>query len=260
MDSTSSTITLTFGDQAENHSGMQQIGEMVDEGFGFNLDDLQAIKSRFEACGITCVLYDLGSDAHVLVLEQAVDMLLQDLGKTKEDLFEEQASLKLDKHALMYGKVVQKHARWNLCFSEEAQEADYAQGKGTVVAYNSVPLTLHVMSKFETMFGEKAKDLKGEGNYYYDVKKCGVGYHGDAERRKVVAVRLGAANPIHYQWYFQSKPVREHYVIPLDGGDMYVMSEKAVGTDWKKRKLYTLRHAVGPDQFTKVTEERKSRK
>lgn len=26
---------------------------------------------------------------------------------------------------------------------------------------------------------------------------------------------------------------------------MYVMSEKAVGTDWKRSSIYTLRHAAG---------------
>ena len=50
-------------------------------------------------------------------------------------------------------------------------------------------------------FGPKATHLKGEANYYYDIAKCGIGYHGDSERRKVVAVRLGAALPLYFQWY-----------------------------------------------------------
>ena len=28
--------------------------------------------------------------------------------------------------------------------------------------------------------------LVAEANYYYDLEKCGIGYHGDAERRIVV--------------------------------------------------------------------------
>lgn len=31
---------------------------------------------------------------------------------------------------------------------------------------------------------------------------------------------------------------------------MYVMSEKAVGTDWKMSKIPTLRHATGCKKFT----------
>ena len=41
----------------------------------------------------------------------------------------------------------------------------------------------------------------GEGNYYYDIKKCGIGFHGDAERRKVVGIRLGDSIPLHFQWF-----------------------------------------------------------
>jgi hypothetical protein len=36
----------------------------------------------------------------------------------------------------------------------------------------------------------------------------------------------------------------------LGDGDMYVMSEKAVGFDWLKKKIPTLRHATGCDKFT----------
>lgn len=78
------------------------------------------------------------------------------------------------------------------------------------------------------------------------------GYHGDAERRKVLAVRLGASNPIHFQWFQDGKPIRDHMVFELEGGDMYIMSEKTVGTDFKKRKIPTLRHAVGAEKYVKL--------
>jgi hypothetical protein len=42
---------------------------------------------------------------------------------------------------------------------------------------------------------------------YYDVSKCGIGFHGDAERIKVIAIRLGESMPLHYQWFQNSKPV-----------------------------------------------------
>ena len=35
MNSKTSTITLTFGDMAENHVGMEQIGAKVTKGEGF---------------------------------------------------------------------------------------------------------------------------------------------------------------------------------------------------------------------------------
>lgn len=246
-----STITLTFGDAAENHKGMQQIGEMEEEGDGFTHEDLLSIYSKFKKAS----LYRLECEdqkAWVLVLKNGVKQLLEGTVWTEEDFFKEQRDLEVDKKAFMYGRVVDKKARWNLCFSEESQNPDYANKKGRVVSFRDVPITQYVYSRFPEFFGKKGEKLKGEGNYYYDNDKCGIGFHGDSERRKVVAIRLGSPLPMHYQWFYQGEPVGERVVIPLNGGDIYVMSEKAVGTDWKKKVIPTLRHATGCSKFTTI--------
>lgn len=89
------------------------------------------------------------------------------------------------------------------------------------------------------LIGEKAANLQGEGNYYNDVNKCGIGYHGDTERRKVVAIRLGQVNPLSYLWFYKNKYINSgepnggcagKTFFDLENGSMYIMSEKAVGT------------------------------
>ena len=58
-----------------------------------------------------------------------------------------------------------------------------------------------------------------------------------------------------------SKPVGGEGCIELNAGDLYISSEKAVGTDWKKKSIITLRHAAGKEscayarstQITSVT-------
>lgn len=40
---------------------------------------------------------------------------------------------------------------------------------------------------------------------------------------------------------------------------MYIMSEKAVGYDWKKRKIPTLRHAAGADKYLIIKEKKKNK-
>ena len=35
----------------------------------------------------------------------------------------------------------------------------------------------------------------------------------------------------------------------LNTGDIYIMSEKAVGSDWRKSSMYTLRHAAGCNKY-----------
>lgn len=256
-----STITLTFGDVAENHVGMQRIGSMSSE--GFSLRDLQSFQNAFLKKGAASDLMDLVTyadlfdkdqygiePAYILVVRQGASVLLQ----TKFDdplslLFKEQEGLDVDKKALMYGRVVNKHARHNLCFGEKAQEPEYEKGKGRVVAYADVPITQKLKTELELVCGP---NLTCEGNYYYDIKKCGIGWHGDSERRRVIGVRLGASLPLCYQWFRNRKPIGKRIDIDLHHGDIYIMSEKAVGTDWKKKKIATLRHAAGCDKFLRL--------
>jgi hypothetical protein len=262
---TKKLVTLTFGDMAENHVGMEQIGKMVAEGEGFHLPDLQAIQARMEALGATCQLLTLSSGGHtasleplppayVLVIRKGVNVLLSQAGDLKQiNLFEEQETLEYDKKAFMYGRVVDKHARWNLCFDEKSRAPDYAAGKGRIVGYDEVPHMNTLKTQIETVLGAKAVGLKVESNFYYDATKCGIGFHGDSERRKVIGVRIGYYSmPMHWQWYHRGAPVGEPIVVPMDAGDMYIMSEKTVGTDWKKKTIPTLRHATGCAKFTTV--------
>ena len=87
-------------------------------------------------------------------------------------------------------------------------------------------------------------------NPYYDVGQCGIGYHGDGERSVVVALRLGADMELCYRWHLGSTIISEVTRINLHAGDVYVMSEKAVGSDWKRRVIPTLRHAAGCKKYT----------
>jgi hypothetical protein len=57
-------------------------------------------------------------EAALLVVKNFVDFLLKDSGEDKSSMFKEQAELEVDKKAFMYGRVVDKHARWNLCFDD----------------------------------------------------------------------------------------------------------------------------------------------
>ncbi|KAI9364985.1 hypothetical protein DFJ73DRAFT_808884 [Zopfochytrium polystomum] len=146
----------------------------------------------------------------------------------------------------MYGRVVNKHARWNLCFDAVAQEPDYEAGKGRIVAMRDVPLLQQLHAAVEGLLPPKTAGMKVESNYYYDAAKCGIGFHGDTERKRVVGARLGtAAMPIYFRWFHNGRAVGEKVEIPLYPGDLYVMSEKAAGSDWRSSSKYTLRHAVG---------------
>jgi hypothetical protein len=245
------TYTITFGDVAENHIGNQQIGNISEE--GFSIKELKNIKKKFEEINYDCELIKLGNyidqdvdDARVLIIRNG----LSHFGKV-DNFYQEQEKLEYDRKALMRGKVKNKIARYNICFSDFSQEPDYEAGKGRVYDFEDVKYLNKMRNKMEKCFGKKAKNLMAEGNLYYDVTKCGIGFHGDAERRKVIALRLGVKMPLHYQWFYQNKPVGKRAKIMLYSGDIYIMSEKAVGFG-KKSSIYTLRHAAGCEKYLTI--------
>jgi hypothetical protein len=45
----------------------------------------------------------------------------------------------------MYGRVVDKKARHNLCFAESGHTAAYEEGKGTVIAYKDGSSVFYVL-------------------------------------------------------------------------------------------------------------------
>ena len=61
-------------------------------------------------------------------------------------------------------------------------------------------------------------------------------------------------------WYHDNEPRWLNVKLTLNDGDIYCMSEKTVGTDWRpnidlgfKSKSYTLRHAAGAQSYTTKT-------
>lgn len=275
------TVTLTFGEVAESHVGMQKIGRMAER--GFSLDDLERAAEYFMDKGCDAFIIHLNEflpdmstiedkeekkyleqaineeefQAYVLVVRNGMKCIQDDNeGKhllTEMLLFEWDTKLYNERR----GKVQNKLARHNLNFDEIGQEADFQAGKGTTVSWDEVNLLNDLRFQLIDAFGESAVDLKCEGNKYYAVSKTGIGYHGDSERRKVIGVRLGHPMSMHWMWFYKDKPRGLNVSITLQPGDIYAMSEKTVGTDWRpkvsmgwKSKRYTLRHAAGADKYT----------
>ncbi len=256
--------SITICESGENHTGMEILGKKASAGMSCEL--LKEAKIKAEADGYECKYFDLkelglseekerydrADEAGVLVIRDVLDKF----GATKEGLKQEMKNIDCDKKYfdVRRGKVLNKNARHNVCFDYREQEPDIANKKGRIVNINSLKNLKLVISNLHLYFGDEAKGLIAELNHYYDVKKCGIGFHGDTERRKVICVRLGESFPLHYYWYENSKRVGQRITLPiLNEGDMYIMSDKAVGYDWKLRKnnRLTLRHAAGCAKFTK---------
>jgi len=243
---TEKVYTITYGDVAENHAKMQKIGTLHDS--GYSIEQLEKVQSIVNELGLKTEMVNLNGEfeaAMVLIIRKGAQFIL---GEETDGLIEENDALTMDKKALMRGKVVNKVARWNLCFAEEDQEPDYEDGKGRIVSWSRIPRMQRIREAISSWTDDVL--LNGEANYYYDLSRCGIGYHGDAERKKVFAVRMGATMPLFFQWFQRSAPIGEPIKLVLNDGDMYMMSEKAVGFDWLKKVIPTLRHSTGCVKFT----------
>lgn len=246
------TITLTFGESAENHKGMQVLGSIASK--GITPAELAIIKSNYESLGFQCQIYDL-TQIPILAtatgkssqnLEPAQLLVIKRAITNSAAVYQEQLAFPRDTKALMYGRVVNKRARHNLCFSDFDQEPDYAAGKGRVINFTHTPLLAAIRASLpEISTLPQLAGLQCEANYYYDTSKTYIGWHGDSERRIVVGIRLGATFPLHYQWYHKGVPISQVMTLLLEDGDMYIMSDKATGNDWKHSSRPTLRHAAG---------------
>ena len=234
MENTKSLITITFCDRAENHAGMQVIGS--EAGCVYTYDKLNTMSQ--EISNSEFVDLSLGD------IKTAV-LIIRNFYPRNKKLLKELRSLEWDTKAYMRGRVVNKKARYNLCFSNFDQEPDYENKKGTIVDFSH----LKHLNKVRNAIMENLEpecELVAEGNMYYDMNKCYIGYHGDSERNVVIGLRLGCTYNLTYCWHQNRDKVGEEIDISLNSGDLYIMSDKAVGKDWKKRLIPTLRHSVNP--------------
>lgn len=266
------TFTITFGEQAENHPNMQKIGKMSQH--GLSIDDLKTAKHQFEEMGCKCELVFLNEylpnpcgnmveQAAILIVKNGVNAILGNVilgddkgnngnneGNGAKRLLNEHLGIEYDEKTYMYGNVVNARARKNVCFDDTSQEPDYWNKKGRIVSFSDVPLTRHIRQELPKFFGDKAKDLKAEGNYYYDISKCGIAYHTDGERNVVIGVRVGSKLPLHFHWFNDNDAIGKTAKFEISGGDIYAMSEVATGTAGKSG--VHLRHAAGSKKYTTI--------
>lgn len=126
--------TITYGDQAENHVGMRKIGELSEN--GFDLTDLKKAQNKFnkiaktELINLTTIFkdslknkdagkYSKIDSAYLLIIRNGVDGILKSIDKSHNDLYKEHQNIEYDNKAFMYGRVVNKIARHNVCFDDK---------------------------------------------------------------------------------------------------------------------------------------------
>lgn len=186
-------------------------------------------------CAYTC------EEACVLVVrsnsETTADACLREVEATSFDTF-----------TSARGKVLNAHSRHLVFLGQEGRAPDPASGEHTVLAWSDVSAIDRPRQELAELLGGLPEVTSGCALKYPDIQKCGISWHGDSERRQTIVYRVGSSSserPLCFQWYLQGETVGPVVRVHLEHGDFLVSSSKAVGTDWKLRKVPTLRHATG---------------
>jgi hypothetical protein len=262
---TNPTWSLTIGNGGENHTGMEFLGNMRKKGQGWDVDRLLYVKDIMEnifdkqvdlynlnkECleGVTIPEPSKPKDAYLMVVRG----FLSD--KVHQNMIKELGSYVWDRKYwdTRRQKVLNKLARANVCYGKEGREANYAEGKGTIVGFEQSPLVGNLLKVVEILMRDK--DLIVEGNQYDDVSKNGIGPHGDSERVCVSCLRVGESMPMKFGMFWNCKLRGKPFETVMNGGDLYFMSEEAVGAEWKSRSKWVWRHCAGAKKYLKMKGE-----
>lgn len=233
--------------RSEGRAANAPTGVMADK--GFSADQLRAIAANLGPYKTRVV--ELNNFLPAELVNDAVDpcvLVLQHNQELADDALKEVTALKYDTFTASRGKVVNAHSRHMVFLGSHGSRApDPATGLNTVKDFSEVPALERARAYVTELLGTTDCN-SGCVIKYPDIDKCGIGWHGDGERRQTIVMRVGGSTyqrPLCFQWYLRGEPVGKVCSITLRHGDMAIACAKAVGTDWKTRNVLTLRHATG---------------
>lgn len=246
---------LTLGEQAEIRVGSTLMGKGLAK-HGLSVGELKAIGEKIGGCDFRILSESLdkknqpGNEAAVLLIKNGVDRMV---GEGSADaMLAEQQGVKYDTQYFDHRrqKTVTNRARLNVVFGSIGipHSDDYSQG--SVIGWDTVPTFSLLRATLPSFVGDKAKDLNGEGNFYHH-SDAYIGFHGDGERKIVIGTSLGKTSTLRFYWRAPHSSIahKPPFDFVVEHGDIYIMSEKASGNDWRYRSKYRLVHAAGPEKF-----------
>ena len=259
------TWSLTVGNGGENHTGMEFLGNLRKKGQGWDVDRLLYAKDILESIfdknvelfnlneeclqGVNIPKGSKPKDAYLMVVR---NFLSENVHK---NMIKELGSYEWDRKYwdTRRQKVLNKLARANVCYGKEGRAANYAEGKGTIIGFDKSPLVGNLLKVVEILMQDKG--LIVEGNQYDNVSKNGIGPHGDTERVCVSCLRVGESMPMKFGMFWNCKLRGKPFETIINGGDLYFMSEEAVGAEWKSRSKWIWRHCAGAPKYLKMKGE-----
>lgn len=248
---------ITFGEVAILHVGGKEIGTKRD--VGFTVNELRNISNLFPGYAELKILSDYlpphlrqENEAAVLIIRNGVNLLLRDKYGKNKAFMEHQHNVLYDTKYwdAKKRKTLNKRARYNVVFGPHSVQPSQDFQQYTICGFDRVPVLNNLRLIMAQIFGPKAQNLNAEGNWYFE-EKGGISCHGDAERKIVICISLGTSTTLRYYWRMAGsfKKYGEGIDTQINHGDIYIMSEKATGHDWRKSSKTRLVHAAGAKKY-----------
>jgi alkylated DNA repair dioxygenase AlkB len=252
---------ITFGEVAILHIGGKEYGKGRLE-HGFTTTELKKIAEENTDTEYISISDKLprklrnGNDAGVLIFRSISNnqnnkdkKFVLGLNKKEADkLYLEQETVEYDQKYWdnRRSKTLNKRARYNIVFGKNKIEHSKDYKQCSIAGFSDLKYLNKFRKRLKLVLGNKTKKLNAEGNKYFH-DKAGIGYHGDAERKIVICLSLGKPTTLRYHWRLpgSSDHKFEPTDINLNHGDVYIMSEKATGYDWKSRSKVRVVHGAG---------------
>lgn len=251
MSDSPSSYTLLIVDRAAREgAGNGQVQSMgTNRGQGYTAEQLRQIHAKLSQSGeVTSRLYELNPLCTDIATEDACVLVIKLPQETADGaLHEMQNNVRYSLFKRAYGRSVRAKSRNISYVSNFTAPEDPDTNAPSVTDWSDLP---HCQ-KAKQILNDALSDTEAAHAVairYEDYKTCGVRWHGDAERSKTLVVRLGPNSkhhPFYLMWYYNHKPISDPFPIHLDHGEVCIPSIKAVGSDFKKSSIPTLRHATG---------------
>lgn len=254
--SINAAIHLMFCDIANHGTGMQQFGTLCDSGFTnehllWMHSNINSDKSQIY--NVTSILpktlYEM-PDSYILVLKgffnDQANHFWQTLLTSESSDGNSLTGVNWDVNRINKGKLVFNKLGYKLLFYDLGSSWKFPfssqDNRGTIYNLKKIP-TLDV---FQEMLQQQVGFLPVvDGTYFYDLNECFIPLHQVKDRKKIVGLGIGATMPLQFRWFHGSKSCSETMSIPIENGDLYIISEGAAGIRKEKQTKLYLKYGIG---------------
>ena len=214
---------------------------------GFSTDHLRACCALLQTQGLRARIVELNPLCPVPARDACVLVVRDPNPQRTAACLEAVKGIQYDNFTFAYGKILTAHSRHLVFAGATPRVGDRDKGLHTILPWAGLPplesARQWITAQLATTEIQAACILK-----YPSIETGGLSWHGDGERKQTIVYRvdpISSKRPLWFRWYHKSLPIGEPVAVHLEAGDFCIASEVAVGTDFKKRSLPTVRHATG---------------